>query len=54
VNVVELIKLWKLGKQIGITCCGDEQEVVKELKCMEESDPEVVKRYGEGNKNEFL
>jgi len=25
VNIVEPIKLWELGKHIGITCCGDEE-----------------------------
>lgn len=31
-DIVEPIKLKELGKQIGITCCGDEKQVINELK----------------------
>jgi len=42
--------LWELSKQLRLSCCGDEEVVVKELERMEEKDMEVMKRFKEGNK----
>jgi len=32
------IKIWDLGKQIGVTCTGDEDDVIRELEYMEQRD----------------
>lgn len=52
--LVEPSKLWEIGRQAGITCHEDEQEVVKEFLCMEERDLEIMKCSEEGNKNGLL
>ena len=43
--------LWGIGKQAGIICHGDEEEVVKEYVCRKERDLEYVKGSKEGKKN---
>ena len=53
-NLVEPSKLWEIGMQVGITCRGDKEEVVKEYFCMEERDSKVVKCSKEGDKNGLL
>jgi len=51
---VESSKLWEIGKQSGIICRWDEEEVVKEYDCMEERDVQVMEKYEEGKKKEHL
>jgi len=53
-SMVEPSKLWEIGKQIGIICRGDEDEVAAEYQCMEEKESEVMKSFEEGNKNGLL
>jgi len=48
------INLWEVGKQLRVSCCGDEDDVVKEIERMEARDLEVMKKYEEGNKGSFL
>ena len=45
--------LWVLRKQIRIACCGVEEEVVQEFKCMEDQDMEFKKNVEVGNLNAF-
>jgi len=54
VDIIEPIKLWEIGKQIGITCGGDEEKVIRELENMEERDYEGKKKCEEGNKTGCL
>jgi len=51
---VESSKLWEIGKQSGIICRWDEEEVVKEYDCMEERDVQVMENYEEGKKKDHL
>jgi len=51
VNVVEPSRLWELGKQVGLKCLGDEEQVVKEYVRMEDWDSEFVLRTKMGGKN---
>jgi len=51
---VESSKLWEIGKQSGIICRWDEEEVVKEYDFMEERDVQVMEKYEEGKKKEHL
>lgn len=37
-NIDEPIKLLESGKQLGISCCWDEEALVKKLECMEARD----------------
>jgi len=37
-----------------MSCCGDEDVVIKEFESMEDRDFEVMKKFEEGNKNGFL
>jgi len=53
-NLVEPPKLWEIGKQVGLICRGDEEEVVKEYLCLEERDLEIMQSYEEGKKNDHL
>ena len=50
-NLKEPSNLKGIGKQAGLTCHGNEKEVVKEYVCMEERDLEYVKGSKEGKKN---
>ena len=43
--------LWILGKQIGLACRQEEEEVVQELYCMEERDLEFMKNAEVGTLN---
>ena len=42
VNVEEPVSLGAVGKQVGLACRGEEEEVVKEYGCMEIRDTEVL------------
>jgi len=44
-------KLWEVGKQVGIRCCKEENEVVREYGNMEVRDSEVASCSKTGNKN---
>jgi len=48
------LNLWEIDKQVGITCSGNEEEVIKEFKSMEERDNEVMRKYEEGIKKGYL
>jgi len=50
----EPTKLWNQGKQIGLQCCGDEEEVIQEYQCMEDRDLEFMKSITGGNLKGFL
>jgi len=52
--LVEPYKLWEVSRQAGITCCGDEQKVVKKYICLEERDLEIMKSAEEGKKDGLL
>jgi len=45
---VEPLKLWEMGKQMGIVCRRIEEEVVKEYQNMEERDVEFAQKIQEG------
>jgi len=51
VNLAGPSKLWKVGKQVGIMCRGDEEEVVKEYGSMEDRDSEFASCSKVGIKN---
>jgi len=34
----ESLTIWSLAKQLGITFSGDEEQILKELECMERQD----------------
>jgi len=53
-NTDEPTKLWEVGKQLGMTCCGNEEEVIKEFGRMEDRDKEIMKKSKEGSKHESL
>jgi len=38
----------------GVTCDGEEEEILEELKHLEERDFDVLKRHEEDNKSGFL
>jgi len=52
-NREELANLWGLGKQIGLACRREEEEVVQEPQCMEERDMEFTKKLEVGNLKDF-
>ena len=47
-------KLWDQGKQIGLVCRGDEEEVIQEYQCLEDKDLKFMKSIAEGSLNGFL
>jgi len=47
----ESSKLWETGMQAGLRCQGDEEEVIKEYKSLEERDTVFKSKYDEGNKD---
>ena len=51
---VESVKLWDLGKQLGIACRGVDEEVVQEMQSMELRDEEFIQRFEEGVKKGYL
>jgi len=51
-NMVDPPKLWEIGKQAGLYCTKDEDEVVKEYMCLEERDLEFLQSYEEGKKKD--
>jgi len=51
VNLAEPSSLWVAGKQVGITCRGEEEEVVKEYGRMEDRDSKVALGSKVGVKN---
>ena len=51
---MEPVKLWDLGKHMGIACRGVEEEAVQEMQCMELRDEEFMQRFEEGVKKGFL
>ena len=53
-NTVEPVSLWAVGKQAGLVCRGEEEEVVLEYGRMEARDLEVVLCSKEGDKNVSL
>ena len=53
-NSMEASRLWEVGKQIGIACRKDEEEVVKEYQCLEERDLEIMKSFEEGEEVSHL
>jgi len=53
-NMAESSYLWAIGKQIGLYCRGDEEEVVKEYDSMEVRDSEVMNNRKEGKVNGVL
>jgi len=50
----EPAKLWNQGKQIGLVCRKEEDEVIQEYQCMEDRDLEFLKSIAGGNLNGFL
>lgn len=44
----------ELGKHLGVSCDREEEDVVKELECMEERDSEVLKKFEDGNNGVVL
>jgi len=50
----EPTNLWNLGKQIGLACRREEEEVVQEFQCVEERDLEFMKCLEVDNLNGFL
>ena len=50
----EPTKLWDQGKQIGLVCRGEEEEVIQEYQCMEDRDLEFMESIVGGNLNGFL
>jgi len=53
-NTDEPVSLWAVGKQAGILCRGEEEEVVLEYGRMEVRDSEVLLCFKEGDKNVSL
>ena len=51
---VEPLKLWEMGKQMGIVCRRIEEEVVKEYQSMEARDVEFSQKLEEGVTKGFL
>jgi len=45
-------KLWEIGKQAGLYCTKDEDEVVKEYMCLEERDLVFLQSYEEGKQKD--
>jgi len=50
----EPTKLWDQGKQIGLVCRKEEEEVIQEYHCMEDRDLEFMKSIAGCNLNGFL
>jgi len=50
----EPTKLWDQGKQTGLVCRREEEEVIQEYQCLEDKDLEFMKSITEGNLNGFL
>jgi len=50
----ELDNLWEVGKSLGLSSSGDEEDIVKEYGRMEERDKEVAKQNDEGNHNRSI
>jgi len=46
--------LWEVGKSLGLSSSGDEEDIVKEYGRMEERDKEVAKQNDEGNHNRSI
>lgn len=42
-------KLWNLGKEIGVSCGGNEAEIITKIVEMEVRDREVISARGAGN-----
>ena len=51
VDLAEPASVWAIGKQIGISCCEEEEEVVKEYGCMDDRDEEVAMGSKAGGRN---
>lgn len=57
-NIDESLEVWELSKQLGMSCSGDNEEVVKEFARMEKRDKEIMKksqykRIGGGTKASY-
>jgi len=50
VNLAEPASLWAIGKQVGIFCRKEEEEVVKEYECMDDRDEEVTRGLENGGR----
>jgi len=46
--------MWEFGKNLGMYCSGDEEEVVKEFERMEERDKETMNQFKEGDHHGYL
>ena len=51
VDLAEPASVWAIGKQIAISCCEEEEEVVKEYGCMDDRDEEVAMGSKAGGRN---
>jgi len=49
-NLDKSPKLWESGKRFGLSCRGDEEEVINEYVCMEARDAGVAICPKEGNR----
>jgi len=54
VTLDEPVNLWEVGKSLGLSNSGDEEDIVKEYGRMEERDKEVAQQNDEGNHNRSI
>lgn len=47
---IEVVKLWKIGKQLGMSYDGKEQEILKQMEGMEVKDEAKKNRVDMGKK----
>ena len=47
-------KLWKVGKQLGMSCRENEEKIIEEFGWMEDTNKEIMKKLEEGNQLESL